>query len=215
MTPLRVKVCGTTSVQDALLSAGAGADALGFIFAPVSRRLVSPGVAREAGLSVGPAVARVGVFLNQGLDEVLRLAEAARVSAVQLHGPLSSLYVREVARYHPVLRVLRPGNLMGDPGREDALEALELPGVTLMLDAPEPGGGIPLDWAALRTVFPPGAWLAGGLGPENVAEAIRMLRPAGVDAVSHLEESPGVKNSRRVQTFVQAAREAGRRSYPQ
>nr|WP_157465338.1 phosphoribosylanthranilate isomerase [Deinococcus apachensis] len=208
---MRVKVCGTTSVHDALLSAGAGADALGFIFAPVSRRLVSSGMAREAGLVVGPTVGRVGVFLNQGLDEVLRLAEAARVSAVQLHGPLSSLYVREVARYHPVLRVLRPADL----GRADVLEVLEDPAVTLMVDAPEPGGGVPLDWEDLRDVFPPGAWLAGGLGPENVAEAIRVLHPAGVDAVSRLEDRPGVKNPGRVRAFVEAAREAGRRTYPQ
>lgn len=208
---IRVKVCGITSVHDALLSAEAGADALGFIFAPVSRRLVLAGVAREAGLAVGPAVGRVGVFLNQGLDEVLRLAEAARVSAVQLHGPLSSLYVREVARYHPVLRVLRPGDL----GRGDVLETLEDPAVTPMVDAPEPGGGVPLDWEALRDVFPPGAWLAGGLGPANVAEAIRVLRPVGVDAVSRLEERPGVKNPGEVRAFIRAAREAGRQSYPQ
>ncbi|GAA5535063.1 phosphoribosylanthranilate isomerase [Deinococcus aluminii] len=201
---VRVKVCGTTSIHDALLSAGAGADALGFIFAPVSKRRVTPEVAREAGLAVGPVVARVGVFLNQGLDEVLRTAEAARVSAVQLHGDLSSLYVREVARYHPVLRVLRPADL----GREDVLEGLSLPGVTPLLDAPEPGSGQPLDWAALRDLFPAGAWLAGGLGPGNVAEAIRVLRPAGVDAVSRLEARAGVKDPEQVRAFVQAARRA-------
>ncbi|SMB96205.1 phosphoribosylanthranilate isomerase [Deinococcus hopiensis] len=208
---VRVKVCGTTSVHDAVLSAEAGADALGFIFAPISKRLVSAAVAREAGLAVGPAVARVGVFLNQGLGEVLRLSEAARVSAVQLHGPVSSLYVREVARYHPVLRVLRPGDL----GREEALEALALPGVTPMLDAPEPGGGLPLDWDSLREAFPPRAWLAGGLGPLNVAEAIRVLRPAGVDAVSRLECQPGVKDVEQVRAFVQAAQGAEKQSYPQ
>lgn len=213
--PPRVKVCGTTSVRDALLAAGAGADALGFIFAPVSRRLVSPVVAREAGLAVGPAVARVGVFLGQGLDEVLRLAEAARVSAVQLHGPLPGLYVRAVARYHPVLRVLRPADLQGGPGREETLELLAHPGVTPMLDAPEPGGGVPLDWEALRPVFPPGAWLAGGLDPENVAQAVRALRPAAVDAVSRLEDRPGVKNPARVRAFVEAARGANPLSYPQ
>ncbi|EYB69015.1 phosphoribosylanthranilate isomerase [Deinococcus phoenicis] len=201
---VRVKVCGTTSLHDALLSAEAGADALGFIFAPGSKRRVSPEVAREAGLAAGPVVARVGVFLNQGLMDVLRTAEAARVSAVQLHGPVSSLYVREVARYHPVLRVLRPTDL----GQPDMLEVLSFPGVTPMLDAPEPGGGVPLDWAALREVFPAGAWLAGGLGPANVVEAIRALRPAGVDAVSRLEQGPGVKSPEQVRAFVQAARGA-------
>lgn len=208
---VRVKVCGTTSVRDALLAAEAGADALGFIFAPGSKRLVTPERAREAGLAVGPAVARVGVFLGQPLDEVLRTAQAARVSAVQLHGPLPALYVREVARYHPVLRVLRPADL----GQAGTPEVLQLPGVTPMLDAPEPGRGVPLDWKALRAVFPPGAWLAGGLGPENVVEAVQILRPAGVDAVSRLEASAGVKDARRVRAFVQAAQSAGGPGYPQ
>ena len=209
--PVRVKICGTTSLHDALLAAQAGADALGFIFAPGSRRRVSPQIAREAGLSVGPMIARVGVFLNQPLDEVLRTAEASRVSAVQLHGVLSSLYVREVARYYPVLRVLRPADL----GREDVLTALSVPGVTPMLDAPEPGSGVPLDWAALRESFPVGAWLAGGLGAANVAEAIRVLQPAGVDAVSRLEKAPGVKDAEQVKAFVRAARGAKTQSYPQ
>ncbi|MFC6665750.1 phosphoribosylanthranilate isomerase [Deinococcus radiopugnans] len=146
----RVKICGTTSVHDAVQAAQAGADALGFIFAPVSKRLVSASVAREAGLSVGPAVARVGVFLDQGLDEVLRLSEAARVSAVQLHGPLSEGFVRAVTAFYPVLRVLRPADLV----TEGKLWQ-DVPGVTLMLDAPQPGGGVPLDWESLRATFPP------------------------------------------------------------
>ncbi|WP_412027328.1 phosphoribosylanthranilate isomerase [Deinococcus yunweiensis] len=206
----RVKICGTTSVHDAVLSAEAGADALGFIFAPVSKRLVTPQVAREASLSVGPAVARVGVFLNQGLDEVLRTAEAARMSAVQLHGPLSRLYVEGVAAYYPVLRVVRPADLAVEAGVWTGVS-----GVTLMLDAPEPGGGVPLDWEALRPHFPPGAWLAGGLGPANVAQAIRVLRPAVVDAVSRLEVTPGVKDPAAVRAFVRAAHSAELESYPQ
>ena len=207
---VKVKVCGTTSVADAVQAAGAGADALGFIFAPVSKRLVSARVAREAGLATGPTVARVGVFLNQGLDEVLRTAEAARVSAVQVHGALPGLYVRGLAAYYPVLRVVRPDELAGA-----AREWEGVPGVTLMLDAPEPGGGVPLDWAALRADFPAGAWLAGGLGPANVAQAIRELNPAGVDAVSRLEGAPGRKDPAAVRAFVAAARGAAGASYPQ
>lgn len=207
---MKIKVCGTTSVRDAVLSAEAGADALGFIFAPVSRRLVTAQVAREAGLSVGPAVARVGVFLNQGLDEVLRLSEAARVSAVQIHGPVSSLYLEHLAAYYPVLRVLRPADLAA------AQDVWRGPGrVTLMLDAPEPGGGQPLDWAGLRPEFPAGAWLAGGLGPQNVTQAIQVLHPAGVDAVSRLEVQPGVKDPEAVRAFVRAAKQAIGQSYPQ
>ncbi|MBZ9713344.1 phosphoribosylanthranilate isomerase [Deinococcus multiflagellatus] len=207
---IRVKVCGTTSVHDAVLAAEAGADALGFIFAPVSKRVVTPQVAREAGLGVGPTVARVGVFLNQGLDEVLRLAEAARVGSVQLHGLLSSLYVEQVAAYYPVLRVVRPAELAAEA---DVWSGD--PRVTLMVDAPEPGSGHALDWDALRAAFPPGAWLAGGLGPANVAQAIETLEPAGVDAVSRLETRPGVKDLAAVVAFVRAARSTVGPSYPQ
>jgi phosphoribosylanthranilate isomerase len=207
---VRIKVCGTTTVADAVHAAQAGADALGFIFAPVSRRRVRAAVAREAGLNVGPSVARVGVFLGQGLDEVLRTAEAARVSAVQLHGPLPGVYVRRVAGYYPVLRVLRPADLAAEKNVWEGVA-----GVTLMLDAPEPGGGVPLDWAALAPQFPPGAWLAGGLGPWNVTQAIHALQPAGVDAVSRLEARPGVKDSSAVEAFITAVRTGRAPSYPQ
>lgn len=196
---VKVKICGTTNLPDALHAAEAGADALGFIFAPVSKRRVTAQVAREVGLSVGPSVARVGVFMGQPLDEVLRTAEAARCSAVQLHGPLPGVYVEAVAAYYPVLRVLGPEDL-----RTGNVQAV--PGVTLMLDAPQPGSGQPLDWSALVPYFPPGGWLAGGLGPENVARAVATLRPGGVDAVSKLEASPGLKNPQAVKAFVDAVK---------
>ncbi len=202
MSRTRVKICGTTSLHDALLAAEAGADAVGLIFAPVSQRLVPAALAREISLALGPAVGRVGVFMNQPLGEVLRLAEAARVSAVQLHGPVSSLELSEICGYYPVLRVLRPQDLAQAGQRE-------WPGaVTLMLDAPHPGSGQPLDWAALAPEVPGGTWLAGGLGPLNVAQAMRALRPAGVDAVSALEQRPGVKDPALVRGFVAAVRQA-------
>lgn len=205
----RIKICGTTNLADALLAAEAGADALGVIFAPISKRLVSPQVARDISLSVGPCVGRVGVFLDQPLTEVLRLADAARVSAVQLHAPTDPTQsddeflelLAEVAQYYPVLRVLRPQEL-------SILSAAPAPRTTLMLDAPTPGSGEPLDWSALAAQFPVGAWLAGGLGPHNVAEAIAALRPAGVDAVSQLEAAAGRKDPHKVRAFMAAVRQA-------
>ena len=209
---LRVKICGTTSLHDASLSAEAGADAIGLIFAPGSRRLVGVELAREISLALGPAVGRVGVFMDQPLDEVLRTAERARLSATQIHGEVSSLYLDTLACYHPVLRVLRPAELSGvgdTPGDSVSLNQ------TLMLDAPNPGSGQPLDWDSLRSSFPVGAWLAGGLGPDNVAQAIRALRPGGVDAVSRLESAPGVKDVQKVRDFVKAARTAAQEGFPQ
>ncbi len=226
MTPppytLRVKICGTTSLHDAMLSTEAGADAIGLIFAPGSRRLVGVELAREISLSLGPAVGRVGVFMDQPLDEVLRVAERARLSAIQIHGEVSSLYLETLGRYHPVLRVLRPAELSGPgdtPGDFSTRNQTLMPNQTLMLDAPNPGSGQPLNWDSLRSSFPAGAWLAGGLGPQNVARAIRALRPGGVDAVSHLESAPGIKDIQKVRDFVGAARTAAQegflQSYPQ
>ena len=209
---LRVKICGTTSLHDALLGAEAGADAIGLIFAPGSRRLVDVELAREISLALGPAVGRVGVFMDQPLDEVLRTAERVRLSATQIHGEVSSLYLDTLACYHPVLRVLRPAELSGaggTPGGDTASNQ------TLMLDAPNPGSGQPLDWDSLRSSFPVGAWLAGGLGPDNVARAIRALRPGGVDAVTQLESSPGIKDVQKVRAFVKAARTAAQEDFPQ
>lgn len=203
---IRVKVCGTTSVRDAVLAAEAGADAIGLIFAPRGERTgrrVTAELARQASLAVGPAVGRVGVYWGQPLDEVLRTAEAARLSAVQLHGEVPAAYLDSLLTYFPVLRVLKPGDPLPDAR----------PGLTPMLDAPLPGGGVPLDWDALAAgfpggTFPSGAWLAGGLGPDNVAQAIQRLNPAGVDAVSQLESAPGVKDPARVRAFVMAVRQA-------
>ena len=191
---VRIKVCGTTSVADGLLAANAGADAVGLIFAPVSKRRVTPELARQVSLALGPAVGRLGVFMEQALEDILRTADRARLTAVQVHGDLPAADWERLLAEFPVLRVLKPG---------DPLPPTH-PHQTLMFDAPAPGGGRPLDWAALAPHFPPGAWLAGGLGPENVAQAIVTLHPAGVDAVSRLESSAGVKDPERVRAFVQA-----------
>ena len=210
MPPLRVKICGTTNLPDALLSLDAGADAIGLIFAPGSRRRVDVETARQISLAVGPALGRVGVFLDQPLREVLQTAERARLSAVQLHGELPGLYLASLACYYPVLRVVRPAELAGWKVQSEGLSA----GVTPMLDAPTPGSGQPLDWAALAGDFPAGGWLAGGLGPQNVAKAIALLRPGGVDAVSQLEARPGFKDAGRVRAFVRAARAAAQDAAP-
>jgi phosphoribosylanthranilate isomerase len=213
VTPgLRIKICGTTSLHDAALSAEAGADALGLIFAPLSKRLVNVELAREISLALGPAVGRVGVFMDQPLDEVLRVAEQSRLSAVQIHGEVSSLYLSTLERYYPVLRVLRPAELAGHLNAPATTAGKHQ---TLMIDAPNPGGGQPLDWETLHADFPSRAWIAGGLGPENVAQVVRLLNPGGVDAVSRLESSPGIKDLNRVRDFIREARAAAQSAHPQ
>lgn len=143
--------------------------------------------------------------MGQPLSEMLRIANQARLSALQVHGQhpnseQSRRYIAQLCQYYPVLLALTP---------QDLPLSRELPPeVTLLLDAPQAGGGQPLDWTALAPHFAQGAWLAGGLGPDNVAQAIATLQPAGVDAVSKLECQPRVKDSARLAAFVATVRKA-------
>lgn len=190
MSRTRVKICGTTSVEDALLAQEAGADAVGLIFAPISKRRVDAQTARAISLALDPSFARIGVFLDASLDEVLRTAHEARLSAVQVHGSMSDAYLDALLNFWPVLRALKPGSEV--PSAR--------PGLSLLFDAATPGGGVPFDWRGVT--LPEHAWLAGGLSPENVREAVTTLRPFGVDAVSSLESRPGHKDPERVRAFV-------------
>ena len=202
-----VKICGITRVQDGLAAEAAGADAIGFIFVPGTKRFVTPQQARAVSDALGPFVARVGVFRDASLETVLDTVDAAGLTAVQLHGHESDAFALEVARVRPVIRAVKviPGS------------TLELPAGTVLLDGPDPGSGRAFDWAGLyrdglyqdgvdRTVLAGRRWiLAGGLTPENVSEAIRTLKPWGVDVSSGVESGPGLKDEERVRRFIFAA----------
>ncbi|PYE48392.1 phosphoribosylanthranilate isomerase [Deinococcus yavapaiensis] len=194
MSRTRVKICGTTSAEDALLAQDAGADAIGLIFASISKRRVDVAAARRISLALDPSFGRIGVFLDASLDEVLRTAHEARLSAVQVHGEVGDAFLDVLLNFWPVLRALRPGDEIPTPRT----------GLSLLFDAAKPGGGVPFDWRSVP--FPAGAWLAGGLSPENVCEAMTLLRPFGVDAVSSLERGPGRKDPARVRAFVEQSR---------
>jgi phosphoribosylanthranilate isomerase len=179
----------------------AGADAVGFVFAPGSPRLVDAALARSlvAGAS---GVLTVGVFRNQPVDEVIRIAEAAGVDAVQLHG-------HESAADHVAVRAAGWPTIRAMAARAYTVEvdAVAHPSDYLLLDAPEPGAGELFDGAHLAARPPSRQWvLAGGLRPGNVAERIRDLRPWGVDVSSGVETAPGRKSPELIARFVAAAR---------
>jgi len=204
-----VKICGLTNAGDAEAALAAGADALGMIFAPESPRRVELEAAREIGrLAAGRAV-RVGVFLDAPREEVERIAAAVPLDVVQLHGAEPPEYAASLG--FPVLKVLR-----GDASAER--EAARYLGLELLLDHPSGGGsGRGWDFSLARGLVGRGrrVWISGGLGPENVAEAIRAASPHGVDASSSLESAPGRKDRARVEAFVAAVRAAApRRSRP-
>jgi phosphoribosylanthranilate isomerase len=201
-----IKVCGITNLEDALIAVGAGADALGFNFYRRSPRYIEPACARRIIRQLPSTVMSVGVFVNEREPEdVKRISEEAGTTAAQLHGDESPEYCH-VLRDRFTIKALRV--------REDFQPQVvkEYETDAILLDAYEreaPGGtGRVIDWEVAKLVrsLVPRLFLAGGLAPENVAEAIAAVDPFGVDACSRLESAPGRKDAARVRAFVAASR---------
>jgi phosphoribosylanthranilate isomerase len=199
----RVKICGVTRLEDALLAARLGADALGFNFWPGSKRHVTPAVAQAIISRLPPFVTPVGVFVNQSEGEMRAIAAETGIQMFQLHGDeppeLCSRLPLPVVKAIPVDQVATLSRLLSYEVR------------AFLLDTPSRGyggTGRPFDWSlaeGVSEVAP--VILAGGLTPENVAEAVRAVRPWAVDVASGVESSPGVKDADRMSRFVNAVRE--------
>jgi phosphoribosylanthranilate isomerase len=203
---VKAKVCGITTPEDALAAASSGADAIGLVFAE-SPRKVSVEEAREIAAALPEGVLKVGVFVNEEPEEVLRIAREVGLDYAQLHGdetPETVTFLREGGV--KVMKALRVRD-------EGSLAAMEGYGADLvMLDAwsekARGGTGERFDWALAKSLRGRGnIVVSGGLNPENVREAISFFEPYGVDASSSLEEAPGKKNEERVRRFVSAAKE--------
>jgi phosphoribosylanthranilate isomerase len=203
---VKAKVCGIITPEDALAAASSGADAIGLVFAE-SPRKVSLEEAREIAAALPEGVLKVGVFVNEEPEEVLRIAREVGLDYAQLHGdetPETVTFLREGGV--KVMKALRVRD-------EGSLAAMEGYGADLvMLDAwsekARGGTGERFDWALAKSLRGRGnIVVSGGLNPENVREAISFFEPYGVDASSSLEEAPGKKNEERVRRFVSAAKE--------
>lgn len=204
----KVKICGITNPEDALAAVEAGADALGFNFWRGSRRFIAPAAAREIVARVPAGVLCVGVFVNEGAPaDVERAAREAGVGAVQLHGDESADYCRRLGGRH-VIKALRVGDAF------EPEEATRYGTQALLLDAfcaDERGGtGKRFDWSVARRVrdLVPRLYLAGGLTPDNAAEAVRTVAPFALDVCSGVETAPGRKDAARVRALVAAVRRA-------
>ncbi|MCY3662365.1 MAG: phosphoribosylanthranilate isomerase [bacterium] len=197
-----VKICGITSEEDGLLAVAMGADAVGFLFAPSPRR-ISPSRARDIAGRLPPEILTVGVFRNEDPRNVVRIANQARLRAVQLHGRESPEETQRVRRQVPrVIKAFRAGS-------EELEQARSYGADIILVDADQPGSGKVFDWAlAERSAGPLPVIVAGGLTPENVAAAISKTRPWGVDVSTGVESAPGRKDPRLVREFVNAARQA-------
>ena len=199
---LFVKICGITALSDAVHAVEHGATALGFVFWPPSPRCISPERAAAIAAALRPGVQTVGVFVNEGVDGIRRVAEQTGITMIQLHGDEPASYADELA--WPVLRATTVESIE----RTAAAWPAE---TTFVMDALDPvlrgGTGRTVDWG--RAAEAARSWrivLAGGLTPDNVAEAVDTVRPFGVDVSSGVEDAPGVKNGDKVARFLASAR---------
>ncbi len=212
---VRTKICGITRPEYGHAAAAAGADAIGLVFAESPRR-VTVEAAAEIVRALPPWVAPVGVFVDEDPGRIREIAAEAGLGAVQLHGdePAGALAELGPAKVLKAFRVATPSDVRAALGWRDRATALgvRLPDAYLV-DArveggPKGGTGRAVDWTLAREMIEGGLApliLSGGLGPENVEEAIGAVRPWGVDASSRLESSPGEKDPERVRAFLAAA----------
>ncbi|MCC9308423.1 phosphoribosylanthranilate isomerase [Kitasatospora sp. RB6PN24] len=197
-----VKVCGVRTPGDVAAAVEAGADAIGFVLTESVRRL-EPAVARELASAVPGHILTVGVAAGVPAAEAGRLALAAGVRALQLHGPYPRAAFDELAGLP--LRLVRATSLDETSELTAGAYGEEL----LLLDSPVAGSGAQWDLGRLNQAKPQGHWLlAGGLDPDNVAAAITAARPWGVDVSSGVESTRGTKDHTRIRAFVAAARAA-------
>ncbi len=183
---MMIKVCGITRREDALAAVEAGASAIGFIFYKPSQRYVTPERARELGESLDAL--RVGVFVDETAAAIEAVMRSAKLDIAQVYGDAAPEGTR-------VWRAIRVGNSPAKALQGD--DALFLDGSA---------NGVSFDWSIARGAAEK-VIIAGGLDASNVAEAIRVAHPWGVDASSGLESAPGIKDHKKVRRFIQAARE--------
>jgi phosphoribosylanthranilate isomerase len=198
-----IKICGTTSEEDALLAIAMGANAVGFVFAPSPRQVSPQRVADIVKRLPKEDLLTVGVFRDEAPRRVVEIVHNAGLHAAQLHGHESPEEARWARERLPMVIKAFPA---GDPRVARAADW----GVdAILLDSPNPGSGEVFDWA-LAGDPPQGLRLiiAGGLSASNVAAAITKVRPWGVDVTTGVEASPGMKDPMKVKTFVEAARRA-------
>jgi phosphoribosylanthranilate isomerase len=199
----RVKICGITRLEDALGCIEAGADALGFNFWPGSKRHVPLARAVDIAAALPAGVLRVGVFVRAAPGSVAAAVRAVGLGAVQLHGDEDPSDYADAGA--PLWQVLRIASTLPASVSPRAAE--------LLLDARVDGfggGGRSFDWSVAHGArrFGVPFWLAGGLSPDNVREAVQRAAPSGVDVASGVESAPGVKDLARVRAFVAAVRAA-------
>jgi phosphoribosylanthranilate isomerase len=219
---LWIKICATTNLDDARGALDAGANALGFILT-ASPRQITREKAAEIIAALPPSVEKIGVVVNESPGALATLVSDIGLTGLQLQGDEPAEQLSEFRRalgLRKIIKTLQTRELLADPARLDAYLAQHKSYDGILLDsgsvATRGGTGQTFDWNAmlavverLKEVAP--VVIAGGLTPENVAEAVRLFDPAGVDVVSGVEQAPGKKDAAKMRAFVAAVRSVGNR----
>jgi phosphoribosylanthranilate isomerase len=218
---VKIKICGITRLQDAIVASLAGADALGFNFSSRSPRVITPDKAKEIIIKLPPFVLAAGIFVEQSVEEINAICRFCNLQIAQLHNdsysPEDALAITEAR----VVRVFRPEE---DFEVASVLEyARKSHTTTFLFDAYRPGvyggTGNTIETTLASRIFRElenccYSILAGGLNETNVAEAIRQIRPYAVDTASGVESEPGIKDPQKIKAFIQAVREASTQPLP-
>ncbi len=206
----RIKICGITRTEDALLSEQLGVDALGFVFCKASKRFIEPSDAKAIIDQVAPFITRVGLFLNADQSEVEQVLKLLPGLVPQFHGTESAQQCEQFGV--PYLKAIGLG--AGMPSLESLLEYKNA--MAFLFDSNEPGQlggtGHAFDWQTLDKNVGKPIILAGGLGVHNVADAMAQIKPYAVDVSSGVEASKGIKDASALKAFVSAVRKADQNS---
>lgn len=216
-----VKICANTSLEDAQLAVAAGADAVGFVFAESVRRVTSAQV-RSITHHLAASVEKYGVFVDASLDEIIGTVEECGLTGVQLHSSNDPALFRKLREHFSdllgILKVIHYGTdleaQLRNAQSDSAIHAVLIDSLTATLLG---GTGQRFDWQAASSPLADVASrlrliVAGGLNPDNVAEAITTLRPWGVDVATGVEAAPGKKDPARVKAFIENARIAAHKA---
>ena len=203
MTAVRVKICGFTRPSDVRAAVVAGADALGFVFAPRSKRVLTIPRAAELVTAVPAFVSRVGLFMDQDFEAVARILDQVPLNLLQFHGAEDAAFCRRFG-----LPYIKAVSMDSDRAVERAGQEYT-DASALLLDSHPAGGvggtGVVFDWSLISQSSLP-LVLAGGLEPGNVRQAIERLKPWAVDVSSGVETAPGIKSEALMRKFIEEAK---------
>lgn len=203
---MKIKICGITTIEDAIFCADNGADALGFIFYRKSKRFIEPEAAARIISSIPPFISAVGVFVDEERSTILNIYNTCHLDVLQFHGDETPEYV-ELFTQQKVIKAIR----VKDANSIKSIKDFKVSAFLLdsYVKGVQGGTGVTFNWALVEEAKQYGKIiLSGGLNPGNIKEAIQKVKPYAVDASSSLETAPGIKNRELVKQFIEEARKA-------